>query len=470
MLTLVWFLYMGIVPSGHISYQTSFRRVDSFLGRLSPSERVLSASDKQPHIISADPVYFSLYTPRRFEKIKLKYRYRRVGNGDVLIAPIIETGVLVDQTIWRYDLHPVENLMIDNLPPSWSATRKGDSVLYEREVGENLPNPRYGDVDNFLNNPPNFTKIALYNYDFKKNYKLADYIATSTILAQDLRGAYQFYVYSGGDDLKIDFSFDDLNKNRDADQIDLQLYYQGKLIEAAHLDDDGVALDNGSLSIDRKLSLGASNLPEGTYKIELRSNDDIVTREIRSNSSKLAFVGSLWLMESGTGNISLWTDGNFLQAKTVNPGSLQTIKAGKNDLVISETYKQFETSFVKQSAFDDFAQIKLAHDGIILSSNGVLAFSENSLINPRISRVDANLDLQKRDIHYILAEYQSPQIENNWKVAEIDLDLRGAYREDGKYSFIISAPGLEKSGTYIEFDSIEAELIGRSLWKKVRGL
>lgn len=472
--SIVFFLlYKGIIPSGHILYKTDFLSDSFFIGKLSPQERVYSIDDKNPNIIFGDPVYFSLYTPRKFNTAKLKYRYRRLqpqGIDNFLSAPIIETGVLVDNTIWRYDLRPVENLMIDSLSESWEVTRKDNLVLYQRGVTDSSVNRRFSSISDFFEETPNLSKVALYNYDLKKNYTLDNYESLSSEenkVSYSLRGPYQFYTYIDNEDLDFNFEFVDLNKNRDSDAIDIHLYYQDKLIVSEHLDDDGIITDNGVKGEVRNKNISLKNLPKGTYKFELRVNDDIVTKKIGTKQKMISFVNKVWLVEEGLENISLWTDGDILQVKTVNPGSLQTLAVGRNNLVVSETYKQFETEVKKKSAFDRYAEIKVEKDGLILAGNGVFSFREESLFNPKFKKVDANLNFDKDNIHYVLAEYKSPLKDDDWREAEVELDLRGAYREDGKYNFIISIPGIEQSGTYVEFDSIEVDLFGRSLWEKI---
>ncbi len=53
----------------------------------------------------------------------------------------------------------------------------------------------------------------------------------------------------------------------------------------------------------------------------------------------------------------------------------------------------------------------------------------------------------------------------------VEFDLRGAYREDGKYTFLISAPGLNPNDAlddYLEIEEIKVELKGKTLIEKIR--
>jgi len=42
-----------------------------------------------------------------------------------------------------------------------------------------------------------------------------------------------------------------------------------------------------------------------------------------------------------------------------------------------------------------------------------------------------------------LAKYESPQEEDGWKINSAEFNLDQAYQEKGKYSFLISIPGLK---------------------------
>ncbi len=55
--------------------------------------------------------------------------------------------------------------------------------------------------------------------------------------------------------------------------------------------------------------------------------------------------------------------------------------------------------------------------------------------------------------------------------ATVELDIKHAYREDGKYSFMISVPGLkaeDKVNDNLEIYSLEVKLSGRTLWEKIK--
>lgn len=461
-------LYLGIVPFGHITYTQSFAKKNEFIGALTPKDRLVEG--EYPNTIIGNPVYFSLHTPRTFDSaiVSLKYKEK---NPHQQSGPIIEMGALVDKTVWRYGLQPLENKIVDALIATWDNNRKGDLLFLQKEK-------KFADIDEFLKAVSetgniDLSKVATYNYDLKTKYLIKDYKKTkdNTIIDHSLRGAYQFYTYIDKEDLDIVFYFTDLNKNKDPDDVGIKLYSDNKLLKDFKLNDDGNKSDNAQESAFEEFGLKIPDLNPGVYKIEIKANDDIVTKKINSKQDKLAFVNGLRLNDAGKVDFTLFTDSKKIQAKTIYPGLLQTIKIADSELKLSETYKQFEVIVKKASSLDRVSKISLKNDGIFLNGDGVFSFSQEALLNPGIKKVDSNIDIQNDGIEYILAKYQTPVIKDDWKEANISLDLRGAYREKGKYSFLISVPDLKiddnlDDGLIIK--EIKIDLTGWSIISKIK--
>ncbi|MCK5416748.1 hypothetical protein KAI92_04965, partial [Candidatus Parcubacteria bacterium] len=221
--------------------------------------------------------------------------------------------------------------------------------------------------------------------------------------------------------------------------------------------------DKNETKNNRTINLLEENLPEGVYKIELKSNDDIITKQIKTKQNKLSFINKLWLYKSNKENINLFTDSKVLHAKTVYPTSLQNIQINTEELKIEETYTQFSTN-IKKASNTKYTIIEIEHDGIVLACDEVFSFTENSMINPRMKKVGNNIDINNEGINYVLAKYKSPKKKDDWKIVEIEFDLTKAYREDGKYNFLISAPSFKlddklKNGILIDEISINLESV-----------
>jgi len=457
-----FFLYQAIIPGGKITYSYNFEGdgyklagADKFISKLTPAERVVEAKDDRQKLI-ADPVYFSLRTPRKLSRAKLTIEYKNESD-----RPLLEAGVLMDKTVWRYLLQPIENKILDQLVLVWSSIEKDGVMLLQREK-------KYDSIESFLSSPPASDEIALYNYELKKDYWLENYQPSQTKqeINYSLRGPYQFYTYLKNEDLDFVFTLSDLNKNKDSDPVDLILYYNNQPITSEHLDDDGIISDSGQRGEVREIKLKQAGLPEGVYKIELRANSDIITEKIITSQSRLSFLNKLWLTDENKNNFSLFTDSQALNAETINPSSLQTLKVGEDDLALSETYRQFS-----RTISPGVKEIAIERGDLILSGNGVFSFKADNLVNPNFKKVDESFPESADGINYILARYKTPDIKDGWKTAEVEFDLNNAYREWNKNSFIISIPGLRTEdglGDFVEIKKVKISLSGKTLLAKLK--
>lgn len=155
-----------------------------------------------------------------------------------------------------------------------------------------------------------------------------------------------------------------------------------------------------------------------------------------------------------------------MQVKALTPASLQTLNFAGQDFSVTEAYSQFD---FKTETAKKIKEIRLNKDDIILENNGVFAWSPASLFNPALMKVDRAFSV-KMPIEYIVADYQSPLEADGLKTATAEFNLKGTYREKGKYSFMISVPGLKTEdgiNDNLEIYRIKVELTGRTLWEKI---
>jgi len=283
-LLILWLFWKAIVPAGEIVYSTDFNDKNYFLRKITPKERVLAVDALLPNRIIGDPVYFNLRPVRGFDTAEMTFRFKNMTG-----LPLLEAGILVDKTTWRYDLKPLENQDLNKIMLVWDLARDGDVVLIERDTLSSTT--KYDSITKFLENPPESDRIAVYNYDLNIDYVLPDYEATekTTDLPFSLRGAYQFFTYIKDEELNVNFSFLDLNRNKDADSIEILLWLDNELLDSRRLEDDGIAIDNRQESEVMNFTYTMPDLPEGVYKIEVKANNDIVTTAFETKQEKLAF-------------------------------------------------------------------------------------------------------------------------------------------------------------------------------------
>lgn len=460
------FLYLKFLPFGQATYSrdyfSSWRSGKGFIYGFTPAERLSSSTDAA--VIIGDPVYFSVFTPRSFERAELTVVYRDRLNLD---TPIVEVGVLADGIVWRYDLKPLDNKSLDYLLLRWNVIREGKTVLLQKEK-------RYSGLKAWREDlsagrllgcqHPSADCLATYNSSLPYEYRATNYQSPlPTVINTPLRGGHELYFYLQNEPLAIKVDFVDQNLDQKAAPISLILYSGDRIVSRRDLGDLNHNPGNGQAE-ERTVSLEEKGLPAGIYKLEIKVTDDTIIKRIASSIGRLSFVHKIWPV-SGSG-LNLYTDSPYLQVKALSPASLQTIKFAGEDFVLAEPYKQL---LFKSSQASGRNLITLEKDNIILENSGVFAFSSENIFNPSWPKVDRFFSV-KNQYQYIIADYEPPFEDEGWKTAKAEFDITQAYRQDGKYSFMISVPGLsadDGSGDNLEIAKIKIKFKGRNLWQMI---
>ena len=233
------FLFFKIVPFGHItyirSYSDSFKLGKGFVYNFSPPERVDTSRGSYPRVIG-DPLYFSVFTPRTFDKVKLTIKYKdHLSNKE----PIVEAGVLVDNIVWRYDLKPLQNKIVDSLKKDWPRLENGSKVLLQRDGSYSSWTDMEADLaKGQLKNCPGGINscLATYNYNIIPHYQETNYNSKPLVIDTPLRGGHQLYIYLSNSSLHLKFDFINIYSNtKDPIQVDLYSTAAGKLIASKFL-------------------------------------------------------------------------------------------------------------------------------------------------------------------------------------------------------------------------------------------
>lgn len=158
---ILFIIWQAIVPGGQAVYSFDFKKNSFFIGRLTPHERVSGIANGQQKIVG-EPVYFNLWTPRPFSKLKLTIRYKNNR------TPLIEAGVLIDQKSNAYYRAPLHNETLNDLyrNKNWGVVQDGHIILLQKEE-------TYASVQDFLKKLPPALNVAVYNYSLpgKNSYK-----------------------------------------------------------------------------------------------------------------------------------------------------------------------------------------------------------------------------------------------------------------------------------------------------------
>ncbi len=442
----LWLLWQAIVPLGSITYKSDLADNNYFIGKLSPSERVEQINNR-PTIIG-EPVYFSFFTPRPFRTAKLTMRFSGT-------APLVEIGLRRDKTVWSYEMKPLYSALLEKIKADENTIIQNDVFLWQK-------NRRYETIEDFLKTPPPFNSVAVYRHPLPFAFSLSGSARQGATKEQSLglRGAYQFYTYSDGNSLAFDFNVIDRNENSDPDPIEVIIYRGADRVFAQSFD-DSVAKS------ERRLSIATPPLPAGVYRLELKANDDIVTTKLRTAQSKIAFSGRLWLVDAARENIILYGDGSRYSAQTLNPSSLQTIMIDDQAFAISETYEQFSLSIPNSER--RLKRTVLPKGDLIIASDGLWSFTAEQFFNPTVRSMPPVSTVAELGVDYLVAKYEPVEILADGSFEQsMEFDLRGAYREKGKYSFMISAPNAALSKEPLNIKEIKIEVLEPDIYDYVR--
>ena len=467
------FLYLKIVPFGFITYTRDWPRGlasgKGFIYDFKPAERMATSSASgavdggQSLKIIADPIYFSLFTPRVFNQAKVTVKY---VDHLTAVTPIIEVGVLKDKLTGAYELQPLQNKILDQLRFTWPRLEDSDSRLI-LQTAENYTDPaefisdlNAGQLKDCPGGP--MSCVAVYNYPLSLNYRLPDYQSLPPLkISQPLRGAHQFYVYLKNEPWRFSFDFVRLRQDAGADPISVNLVKDNQVVASNFLPDSNLSPTGGNTE-NESLVLSGGPMAAGVYKMEININNDTVIKDISSPSDKLAFIGHVWPV-SAAGAVTLFTDADVLTAATTDPASQQTIVFNGKNFALDKTYEPRDFA----AGTTGVKEIKLTKDDVELSGSGVFVFNRADFFDPAFKTVDRWFS-PSDNIKYIIAGYQAPLADNGITTATATINLTGAARDKGLYSFIISVPGLTAdSGASLEIKEIKIELEGKTLWQKI---
>ncbi|MFH1326314.1 MAG: hypothetical protein ABIH48_02495 [Candidatus Falkowbacteria bacterium] len=488
-ITVLFLLYKAIVPFGEITYTWKPCDKSFFISQLKPKDR---ASGKCQNIIVGEPVYFNLQTQRTFNESDVTIKYKTSDNA----LKIIELGLQADEQK-HYQLKPLENKIIDQLE-DWDDITEDGITLLQREK-------KFDTINDFLQSPLVREEVLTYHYDLpslslrgvqngsggrqsnpaieQKTHGIATLrpapreglgYARNDIehTIRPLRGDYQFYTYTEGETMEFEFLFDDLNSNKDKDNIKIFIYNSENVPVATReiLDSRGVAEETRQTEDAEGIHLELTTLQPGFYKVVMQTTDDIVTKQIYSSQEIMSFINKIRLADTAEENlITVYTDVSQVGIGTMNPTGLQKVLINDKVLNITETYKTFH-----QPTNSQISKIQFAKDDLIISGSGVFSFSPEALYNPDYKKMTSNSSLE--GVNYIITTYPPTASQLGGQVLPkqeqmIKFDLHNMYREDNAYGFIFSIPGLlhnDSVDDQVEIEEIKIKLKGRTLWEKLK--
>lgn len=439
--TFAWLATQEIVPSGTFVVRHTVGEASPFIDELLPDARV-----DEHGVITDDPVFFFVHPHRHFDAVEAEVWFQNET------VPIVELGALGNVEAQAYDLHPLQNRVIDTL--GWERIEDDGMVLLQRE-------PAYASVDAFLSDPPPVSEVATYHASLTEPYVLPGYApsAETRVVDVSLRGFHEFKTYVKGETLSFDFAYMDMNRDDGADAVTVVVTnVDGQPVADGRASDDGNVDDDARATGLRHVTVSAAGLPEGTYKLAMQGSRDIFWRTITTTQQKMVFLNNLFLgdevgYQPVPRPVTFWTEAKHLTFATRHVEGLQAITHGYSSsaLVIDEPYKRFALDVDETGV----VPVHTEAGDLEITADGHVAFAEDMYFNPDPVRLTYNTDLDRLGVNYVLAEYVSPEKVGDWYVARATFDTAELVLDEGAWKFVVSTPGIKDLGASLTVGRID---------------
>ncbi len=434
--------------SGTLTVHYDFRGESPMVSEFYPRGRAL---DREQNLRTAEvyqrivgePVYMDVDVPRSFDTVDVTMEY---FNPD---QSILEFGLVTSREPWAVALQPLENRVIDEALLTWNRTETNDGiVLLQRE-------PLYSSVEEFLASPPEH-HIATYQYVLAIDYHDPAYSAEDGGITIDrqLRGPHDFVTYIKDETLHIEFDIVDMNREFNVDDVRVAVYQGDTPVFDQLLPDDGITEATSVLSSRQTIIVDVPNLPEGAYRIDMTTTNDIVIEQIRSDQHKLVVVNHLYIMnneeyrsvfpETATSPTALQFSGRKLTLQTDHPNGLQTVVIGEATVPI-ETVHSPHVWLSENTDWSVVETITLPVNDLILDAKGFFAFASDQFFDPNKNTEYINERTEIDELGSILyRNYTSPQTARTISTQSRTLTLDGVSGDRKHLTFVLSAPGLDR--------------------------
>jgi len=432
-----WLINVNFVPSGTLEKSFDFSAPSPYADYLVPQERVtgvLREDGESFQQIIQDPVYFHVHLPSSFNQLTVGMKFKPDEQT------LLEFGPMITEEAWQYDLRPLYNDAIEHL--SWPYIEENGLKLYQRRQN-------YSSLQDFFDNMPAMDEVAVYNHTLKTDYAIPGYAPSNDYREYEiyLRGYHQFLTYVGENEA-LDFSFwvQDMNRGEGADPVIINLYRDNMAIDSLIIPDGELWRAEHQGSAVRQIDFNKNFLTPGVYKIEFKVPADIFIRKIRTKQQKLVIVNTAFLgdevgYKDTEQPTDLWTNSNYIVAETFHADGTQELRANNELMPVSESHKEFYKEFPISAELNN---VYSPQGDIKITGNGLFAWSRDLYFNPYPIKLDANSDLDRQGINYLLTEYKNAVAQGGWCYNEQTFDLERVPTESGTIKFSISAPGVAR--------------------------
>lgn len=450
------FTILNNYPPFGITTEYSLGKDPKKISPLGPEDRVKEVIKNGEKVIlqTHDLTYFTTTMPFAFDKATVKVTFKN-PNSDQTFSMGFK-----DQAKWHYDTKLVDVPILNAL--AWNKIGQ-NPVLYQRDA-------KFTDVEKFLDSPPRDALIGTYNYDLDigvtSQSAVPNYVPAiqPTTIDTPLRGKHILYTYLENEPFTLQLEKQDLNWYADPDPVTITIYKDKDIVYKMTAPDDGIQNDSRKILPPQTIEVKnpGPDLPEkGVYKVVIDANDDTIIKRITTNLHKIVFQGPIFPVSNvhaypvaiqSTLPTTLYTNAFSLSALTYHYAGQQTIAVGN---------QSYPLDMVNTSQIiiprEDITRVSLPQSDAVLNGfMGYFSFDTSQFFLPTSYHI---LPITKKEdvslVDYLIADYYPSKKEGDWQVSEQTFDVSKAYIQDGKLSWIIQAPRLEKNNRDIMIKDID---------------
>ncbi|MBN2169481.1 MAG: hypothetical protein JW738_09575 [Actinobacteria bacterium] len=465
-------IVLEIAPFGAtVTYRTDLRKNSSKVTITKPftTKSILTSNGEGqlcqiPQLMmESDIVEFKVKVPySSVSNVDVKLKYK--GNPNELLL-----GVM-DASEGSYIYKPVNNKIINAL--TWESVTSNGATLFEKEKKYQSFNEFLEAIPLYLSNEARVpgTRICSYFYSLpqpKDPEIVTSKINSGTQVNSSLRGLHKFYVYIKDKPLDIEFNEWELNSVDGVDDLEVKIRSindDGKVVYYNKIEDDGDITAKNKASDHGKTEVKVQGLHEGVYSVELICGSDVVIKNLRSVQRYLVFEGSVLLADhelykiGPTKSAVLFFKGNVMGMQIWHQESVQT--AYINDSQPVSLYAQGVSQDVSVELPQQLNKIDFEMGDIQIKTPGnFISFSKESYFDPfpvKVSGFNQYFNSLVED--YLVTTYVAPEIDGEYFVQDVSVDMTGVPVKDGFVNFTLKAPESSMGERGIEIGEIQIEI------------
>lgn len=443
----IWLLVIDIVPSGELVIRRQFNELSPYINDILPDERVLAVQYTQEGesfvTIVNDPTYFSMQLPNTdFDWVEVEIEF------DGSEQRIIELGALVDIYSRSFDLRPIQNLIIDEL--DWFKLVDNSTTLLQR-------NQDYVSIAEFLEDPPELSRIATYQAELTTPYRMHDYTPLNSVQEIDvsLRGYHRLVTYIKDEELYFQAKFMDMNRTTGADEIVVTVRNEeGEEVARQELSDDHNKTEN-QISSTREIAIKESNLPEGVYTIEFSGTSDIFWRQFATTQRYAVFNSTIYIADDigylpENRSTTFFTNAKNFTVETVHADGAQRLLIGVQETLLDKSHEKHHVSIEDVGLVEGITPI----GDIKIVGDGKFAFSRTAFFDPDPVKLNTHTDLDALGIDYLLTEYESPEVRGDWQIGSAIFAVDDIKDEENSATFTFSTPFIMQDQQAVKIHAI----------------